>query len=522
MSCTVSELAAFAAIFKGNKQAYGQHLYKFSEDGKKESGDNYTKREYLYEDRYKEHLDGSVGLGIVPIDETNSVNFTVIDVDIYSVETRRTIVSKIHRHKLPFMPFLSKSGGLHLYTFYVQTVPAKRAIAAIKQFAIPLGLSDGVEMFPKQTILTEGQSGNWINLPYFNGSKSKQCLIGSDQEPIALPEALELIVRNQLSIEEVEVRASELELSDAPPCLQALYYDGNPALRNEYLFSLGRYYKTKYGDDFELHLHKANLALANPLSPGELEKTVIASNRKKDYAYRCKTDPLLSFCNKGLCKDRKFGYGTSEVSVLSYEELTQFTSDPPYYEWFVNGVGLKFFNETDVINQTKFRELCFRHLHILPNKLKDTAWTNIVNNALTNIKIEEIALDADLSPGATFIELLVEFLERKGRAEQKNQVLFNRVYKDYDINMYIFKGKNLVDFLIYQKQFRFYGQTEIQNKLKSLGGRSERIYIDRENSSVRVWLLPLVAITPFLVNVTDEEMEIDFEKEIKEKEDDKF
>ena len=38
---------------------------------------------------------------------------------------------------------------------------------------------------------------------------------------------------------------------------------------------------------------------------------------------------------------------------------------------------MKFYNEADIINQSKFRELCFRNIHKLPFRMKDEQWTKI-------------------------------------------------------------------------------------------------------------------------------------------------
>jgi hypothetical protein len=219
-------------------------------------------------------------------------------------------------------------------------------------------------------------------------------------------------------------------------------------------------------------------------------------------------------CNKIECKKRKYGIGGIEISELSYEDFIQYNTDPPYYEWIVNDTSLKFYNEQDIITQTKFRELCFRELHILPVKLKEINWTMIINTALNNIIIKDINEEDDISPGALFKEYLIEFLEDRAHAMTKPQILFDRVYKDDAISSYVFKAKNLIVFLIHQKQFRFYGQTEIQDRLKQLGGMPKKYYIDKDNGAIRVWVLPFTALTKF---VDDEpkiaDYEIDFTEE---------
>jgi hypothetical protein len=55
------------------------------------------------------------------------------------------------------------------------TVPVKASLvqSRLKEFASFLGCA-GSEIFPKQVklLLDKGQTGNYLNLPYFNGDKS--------------------------------------------------------------------------------------------------------------------------------------------------------------------------------------------------------------------------------------------------------------------------------------------------------------------------------------------------------------
>ena len=48
----------------------------------------------------------------------------------------------------------------------------------------------------------------------------------------------------------------------------------------------------------------------------------------------------------------------------------------------------------------------------------------------------------------------------------KEQILADRVYYDEELSEYVFKPKQLLVFLIQQKQFRYFGLAEIQDKMK--------------------------------------------------------
>lgn len=510
MPLSAAGVVDFVRTFSGNKKAYGVHIYKkLNVKGQKEEGENYTKTEELLDDYYTKHLEGKQGLGVIPIREDNKVLFSVIDIDEYENNVLR-VVDMIYKGAMPIVPFRSKSGGLHAYIFYKEPIIAQSAINYTKQFVQLLGLTDQTEIFPKQARLREEQVGNWINLPYYNAENTKQYLISQNHEALTLYEAMDYVKECKQSEENIKSYLETLPLADGPPCLQSIYNSGHTEYRNEYLFSLARYFKTKFGDDFEHKIVEANAQLDKPLPVSEVQRTIIATHKKKDYTYRCNAEPCVSLCNKTVCQSRKYGIGGDTVSNLSYEEFIQYVTDPPYYEWIVNGKSLKFYNELDIINQQAFRQLCFRELHILPGRLKDINWTNIINNALQNVIIRTVDAAEDVSPGSMFKEFLVEFLEKRAQAPIPEHIELDKVYKDEEKQSYIFKPKNLINFLFYQKQFRYYGQTEIQDRLRRLGGRPERYYINGSRKTVRCWSLPYKALLKFVEDEETEKFEVDF------------
>lgn len=515
MSVSIQSLTAFEKIFTGNKQAYGIHLYTDTQVGKKEEGKSFTKVEPVQTALYTNHLNGKKGLGIIPISTGNKCSFSVIDVDVYDGSIS-FLIDTIYKYEFPLVPFKSKSGGLHLYLFYDTPIPAKKSIAYCKLFITLLGLPIDTEVFPKQSKLQTGQAGNWINLPYYKHSEPKQYMISSDKEPKSLEEALLSIEEHLFSESKLNEFLENMPLNDAPPCLQSIYLKGDTSNRNEYLFSMARYLKTKHGDDFEYKITEVNNELSKPISISELTNTIISTYKKKDWAYKCTQEPICSLCNKAVCKTREYGIGGSEISELSFEEFTQIQTDPPYYEWIINEQTLTFFTEMDIIAQAKFRELCFRQLHVLPLRLKDNTWTTIVNSALKNIQIKEVDNAEDMSPGGMLLTHLYEFLEQRTLAENKEQIMIDRVFKDKNLKAYVFKSKNLIAFLLYQKQFREFRTVEVQDRLRKLGGKSERYYISTRYKTARVWTLPFKSLEPLGISVEHGTVDIDFMEDLKD------
>lgn len=378
----------FKELFKGNQEFYGQFIENApdpSNPSVKHAGTARTLSGIVTERLYRDHLEGSAGLGICPVDKNGLCNFTVIDIDVYDPEQTKYYLKILDNYSFPLMPFRSKSGGLHLYTFYATPINAKQAVDNARYMRTCLGLPDTTEIFPKQTIVKEGGKGNWINLPYFKCTERQ--LLDYDAQPYNDVElALNICKDKTITQEYFDSWRESLPLFDAPPCLQTIYLIGDVEQRNSYLFSLACYYKAKYKEDFIDYLREANSHLLRPLDDKELEQTVIASHRKNNYSYKCHEPPLCNYCNRKECKNRKYAIGDA-VSELNFEKMIMYQSEPPYYDWIINGKPLRFNGEGEIIRQEKFRELCMRHIGILPGRLKDDAWTDIINTALKNIEI---------------------------------------------------------------------------------------------------------------------------------------
>lgn len=523
---SLQTISTFMQYFNGSDAAHGVHVYgeqKTTEGSKvgKREGKSWTEDGLPTEKHFSDHLTGKKGLGLIPIYDTNKVDFCVMDVDIYSEKVDH-FVHMIYLNQMPLVPFRSKSGGLHLYLFFSETLTAAYAVSVMERFLLLLGLSKETELFPKQKTLKPGEKGNWINLPYYNKGKPifdalQNGLEDSNGEIMPLEQALIEIEAKKQTKKTLDEYLDNLPLNDAPPCLQAIYLTGDTTHRNNYLFNMSCYFKSKYGDDFESHLTDANNLLVDPIPLAELNATV-NRNKGKEYHYTCSQEPICSRCSKKICSKREFGINSDMVSNLNFEDFLQYKTDPPYYEWKVNGKWLKFYKEIDIIRQDKFRELCVREIHKLPSKLKDFTWSRIVNDALENVVVKEVSPEDDISPGALFRLYLVEFLEKRAQAKTKEQILIDRVYKDEEYKRYIFKGKDLQNFLVHIKSFRHYGSTEVQAKLREMGGEPTRFYMGKVRGNTRVWSLPFNGIDIYVDAPDISSFEIDFHDEYEEAE----
>lgn len=512
MDISIRAINEFRQYFSGNMDAYGVHIPGEATEGSpKKKGQSFTKTAPITEEVYIAHLEGKTGLGIVPFRPDGTINFCVIDIDTYDTDHIETI-NLIYNSKLPMIPFRSKSGGLHIYTFFSEPVQANKAIKMLGQIKSLMGLPKKTELFPKQTEAKEGAIGNWINLPYFNVAVTKQYALNSTGQPMEFDEMLRAVADKRCTFEQFEEAFKNLPLSDAPPCIQSIYLRRKTDFHNNFLFNIAVYYKAALGDDFEDAVIDANRLLDRPHDLQRLNDTVLSSVKKRHYTYKCNEEPICSLCDKAECRKRKFGIGGSEVTEMDFGELIQYTTDPPYYEWKVDGKSLKFFDEDDIIKQSEFQKLCFRTIHKLPQTLAKPVWTAIVNNSLKNIVVKNINAEEDCSPGSMFMEYLTEFLTRRAPADNKRQILTDRVYKDEEYRtsvnnvmpVYIFRIKNLVNFLTVTKNFKAYTNVQIHERLVRLGAFTVRYNVGGEAGTARAWAIPVTAVKPFTQEAADD------------------
>jgi hypothetical protein len=297
---------------------------------------------------------------------------------------------------------------------------------------------------------------------------------------------------------------------DAPPCLQTIYLldaVGKNEGRNNYLFSWGAYFKKKDEMSFETELYKINDALSEPITDNELEQTILNSLRRKDYNYTCKQPPCANFCNRMECKNREFGVGKVDgyFSGLEFGQLVQFKQDKPYYEWEIRQQGeddyknLRFKDETEIIRQDSFLQLCFRELHLLPVKLKMPAWFKIVNQSLESIQVIEIEAQYDTSPLILLKRYIYEFLEERAKARTRTDILSKRVYYDERTQEYWFRTPDLMEFLMVNKNFRAVDNSTVGAVLRDIGCQKKQIKTEKRVS------LRVTAIASIFVqrNLTD-------------------
>jgi hypothetical protein len=339
-------LERFKEVFAGLQTAYGQTKItdELSENGKHEAK-SFTKKEPVTDLLWQKHLNGDEpALGIVPIREDNRCKWGCIDIDTYPFD-HKDFIKKIRDKNIPMILFRSKSGGAHVFLFAKEFVAASLMRERLKKIASTLGYAKA-EIFPKQDYIRadRGDTGSFLNVPYHGSDKSVRFAFDDNGEALKIEEFFKLYNKYSLTEKElVNLKISETDNTDdflkgAPPCLQTILKDGVPeGGRNDMMYNIGVYLKKRFPNEWESKMYIYNEQyMKPPLKHPEMTKS-IESLGKKDYLYKCKLEPIVSFCNSKVCSKREFGVGDN-VPPPEITGISKYPSDPPLY--FVNIDGL--------------------------------------------------------------------------------------------------------------------------------------------------------------------------------------
>jgi hypothetical protein len=242
-------VANFKDIFKGLDRARGvTYVDKKGEDGQKIKGKSFVTREKVTDDLWNKHLKGiEPSLGIIPINDDNKCIWGCIDIDSYAGFDHKKLINKIKELKLPLVVFRSKSGGAHVFLFTEVPVEAKIVRDKLLSISAVLGYG-GAEVFPKQIELkSQDDTGNFLNLPYFNGDDTTRYAFKDDGTAASLEEFYGIYNNvKQLDVGSIKVERPQSEFSDGPPCLESLTQTDIKDGRDRILYQYIQYAKRKW------------------------------------------------------------------------------------------------------------------------------------------------------------------------------------------------------------------------------------------------------------------------------------
>ena len=447
----------FYDLFKGSDIAHGTYVVKSNRetDGKKQ-GTAKVIREPTTIAMWEDHLKGGTGLGIIPIKSDNTCHWGAIDIDEYSV-SHKDLITTLAKNKIPAVVGRTKSGGAHVWIFLSEPVEAEDMQRRLTELSAALGFA-GSEIFPKQTtiLLDRGDTGIFINMPYFSGSKSTRYAFDQNAETLTPEEFIEyckdyIITPNQFRKLNMGFGTKEGVLEEGPPCLQHLCSKGfGEGSRNNALFNLGVYARMFDEDNWEQLVQRYNVDyLSPPLSHGEVGNT-IRQLKKKDYFYKCEDQPIKPFCDKELCKVRKYGVGPSTNGLTS---------------------------------QAQFQKECVSQINKFPIMVSQRAWQTRIQLLLDNLTIVEVPPDATFK--GEFEDLLHAFAAERAKGEEREDIL-QGVAVWTETRVY-FQIKDLKKHLSVN-DFNHYTSNKITLRLQDL--QAEKMFWRVRGKGIHVWSLP--------------------------------
>ena len=381
----------FKQIFSGLDRAYGQYLSGDLKNGK-QGGNAYIKKDNVSATLWKNHLEGvEPSLGIIPIRDDSTCSWGCIDIDTYPLEHKK-IIEKIRKLELPFIICRSKSGGAHLFLFTQDPVAAEDLRNKLTQLAAVLGYGN-CEVFPKQIKLNSerGDTGNFLNLPYFNGDQSNRYAFWDDGTSASLQEFFELYDKYKVqNLNKVKPKINvdeKNELSDGPPCIQTLMDQGiGEGGRDNTLYQYAVYAKKKWKEGWEDKVSSFNHQhITPPLEYKQVQK-IINQHTKQEYQYKCKDQPMCAFCDSIECRKREYGIGFAYEHKFS--NLQKYQSDNSVWFISVDGQGVSL-STRQLYNQSEFILACIDQINIVLNTVSRQEWMNKIKELIENLEVIE-------------------------------------------------------------------------------------------------------------------------------------
>lgn len=457
-----SSIERFMRLFDAYKSAYGTIVDLKEDENGKINGRNVLKKDNLTAENFIKHLDGKVGLRLIPLKENNKIRYAAIDLDKNNPtsplhDDLASIEKKIKKLGLPLIPCSSKSGDIHLYCFAKEDIDPKIMMGKINEWASLLGYG-ATEKFPKQLTRISGQDhGQPLNLPYFDSDKTTRYGFNKGKK-LNLEDFLDYAEISSVTEKELkDFKYDQLDenYQDAPPCVQMLVTTGiQEGARNNGLFSLAVYYKKKYPDIFEDKIMEANYKIISPSLPKSDVEAITKSVNKKDFFYKCNEAPCAQFCNKSECHKRKYGIGNvsfdSDSVVIDNSQVFKHQSGDSVI-WIIEYQGEKVtFTTEELYNPRIVAMKIFEKTNKVMKPVKAENWLSTLKTLMTNLIIIEDPVD--VSEKGQFAELFINWLESFGKLpKERTNLWLQGIFYDSESQTINFKFNKLKEYLINKK-----------------------------------------------------------------------
>ena len=142
--------------------------------------------------------------------------------------------------------------------------------------------------------------------------------------------------------------------------------------RDRILYQYIQYAKRKWPESWQGKINAFNYKYFSSHPEGPLEDKIVQGKIKfndgKELGFKCNEDPMCNFCDKNLCRTRKFGIGGESVfPILS--DLQKVLLDEPYYWVNVDGDRVKLDTIDYLMEQRLFRRTVAKQLNKKPKRV---------------------------------------------------------------------------------------------------------------------------------------------------------
>jgi len=478
-------VANFKDIFKGLDRARGvTYVDKKGEDGQKIKGKSFVTREKVTDDLWNKHLQGiEPSLGIIPINDDNKCRWGCIDIDSYAGFDHQKLINKIKELKLPLIVFRSKSGGAHVFLFTEVPVEAKIVRDKLLSISAVLGYG-GAEVFPKQIELkSQDDTGNFLNLPYFNGDNTTRYAFKDDGTAASLEEFYGIYNNvKQLDVGSIKVERPKSEFSDGPPCLESLTQSKLSDGRDRVIYQFIQYAKRKWPEEWPKKINQFNYThFVEPLEDKVIQDK-IKFHSKKDLGFKCNEEPMCNHCDKLLCKTRKFGIGGESV-FPTLSDLQKVELDEPYYWVNVDGERIKLDTIDSLLEQRLFRRTVAKQIKKKPPRITIKEFEKYTDMLLAGVEIIKAPI------GSSLIEQLKDHLEEyctndSAATTNKEEIFLGNVWTSEGKHHFIFN--KFFHGYLQRRKWPEKHQTTQYLLIQHCGCTDDRIYIGKKRPSVMI------------------------------------
>ena len=253
--------------------------------GKKEAK-YVTKHEPVTPKIWEDHLDGKYGIGLKP-EFGDECLWSCIDLDPvdYKNYSAQKYIDIIRKYNLPFVPVLSKSGGLHFFVFFTNSIKIDKVRAKLQEFNEQYFMAN--EIYP---------CNKTINMPYFNMNATMEFAYNDNGTPVLVGQFLDIVKSKAISpkdflnykIEDYEV---ERDWKHYPPCVQKLVQDRWAGKnRHQYLYNVTVLEMRKRPGinyvDLEQIMQERNRTIFHTPLPATEVQQITKSIHKEGYGYQ--------------------------------------------------------------------------------------------------------------------------------------------------------------------------------------------------------------------------------------------